>query len=77
MLTTLQVEALRGATKKLSLTFDPAKQITIVYGENASGKSSICDSLEFLIKGRVGSVEDRGLGKTESFWHSTGRTHQM
>lgn len=73
MLTTLQVEALRGATKKLSLTFDPAKQITIVYGENASGKSSICDSLEFLLKGRVGSVEDRGLGRTESFWHSTGR----
>lgn len=73
MLKALQVEALRGATKQLSLTFDPAKQITIVYGENGSGKSSICDSMEFLIKGRVGSVDDRGLGKTESFWHSTGR----
>lgn len=73
MLKTLQVEALRGATKRLSLTFDPAKQITIVYGENGSGKSSICDSLEFLLKGRVGSVEDRGLGRTERFWHSTSR----
>jgi len=75
MLKGLHVEALRGATKKLSLTFDPTKQIAIVYGENGSGKSSICDSLDFLLRGRVGSVEDRGLGRSiENFWHSTGRS---
>lgn len=67
----LEVRALRGATEPLCLTFEKGKKITILYGENASGKSTICDALEFLAKGRVGSLEDRGLGKTEQFWHST------
>jgi energy-coupling factor transporter ATP-binding protein EcfA2 len=73
MLHKLEIDALRGATNPFALTFEKGKKITILYGENGSGKSTICDALEFLGKGNVGSLDNRGLGKTGSFWHSTGR----
>ena len=47
----------------------------IIYGENGSGKSSICDAIEFLSKGQIGSLNDRGLGKTTPYWISHGKTH--
>jgi len=73
MLQKLEVHALRGATEKFTLEFEQGKNITIIYGENGSGKSTVCDALELLAKGKVGSLEGKGLGKTESYWHSTGK----
>src|SRR5215813_7060278 len=73
MLKTLHVYALRGATKPLTITFEKNKKITIIYGENGTGKSTICDALEFLGKGVVGSLEGKGLGKSERYWPSTGK----
>lgn len=69
----LQIACLRGSTGQLTLPFEKGKKLTIVFGENASGKSTICDALELLGKGKVGSIEGRGLGKTRSYWHSIGR----
>ena len=46
MLKKLEVLALRGATQKFTLDFESGKKITIVYGENGSGKSTICDAVE-------------------------------
>lgn len=73
MLHTLEIYALRGATEKFVLPFEKGKKITILYGENGSGKSTICDSLELLSDGKVGSLDDKGLGKTISYWPSTGK----
>jgi energy-coupling factor transporter ATP-binding protein EcfA2 len=73
MLQKLEVCALRGATEKFTLDFEKGKKITILYGENGSGKSTICDALELLAKGKIGSIEGKGLGKTEPYWHSTGK----
>ncbi|MCI0390679.1 MAG: ATP-binding protein [Acidobacteria bacterium] len=73
MLHTLEIYALRGATEKFVLPFEKGKKITILYGENGSGKSTICDSLELLSDGKVGSLDGKGLGKTQSYWHSTGK----
>ncbi len=72
MLKRLEVFALRGATRKFCLDFDAGKKITIIYGENGSGKSTICDAVELLANGKVGSLEGKGLGRTESYWHATG-----
>lgn len=72
MLKRLEVSALRGATKKFSLDFESGKKITIIYGENGSGKSTICDAVELLATGKVGSLDGKGLGRTEGYWHSTG-----
>ena len=55
------------------MTFEKGKKLTVVYGENATGKSTICDAFEFLGDGKVGSLENRGLGKTTRYWPSVGK----
>jgi hypothetical protein len=69
----LTIEHLRGSVAAFALPFEKGKKLTIVYGENGTGKSTICDALEFLSKGKVGSLENRGLGKTNKYWHSVGK----
>ena len=69
----LTIEHLRGSVAPFALPLEQGKKLTVVYGENASGKSTICDAFEFLGKGRVGSLENRGLGKTNKYWHSVGK----
>lgn len=68
----LTIEHLRGSVAPFALPFEKGKKLTIVYGENGTGKSTICDALEFLGNGKVGSLENRGLGKTSKYWHSVG-----
>jgi hypothetical protein len=67
------IEHLRGSVRPFSLPFEKGKNLTVVYGENGTGKSTICDAFEFLGKGRVGSLENRGLNKTTRYWHSLGK----
>jgi hypothetical protein len=70
----LTITGFRGALKPFSMTFDPSSKLTVVYGENASGKSTICDALELLSRGRVGSLENRGLGTAIlRYWPSLGK----
>jgi hypothetical protein len=69
----LRIEHLRGAVRPFVLPFEPGKKLTIVYGENGSGKSTICDAFELVGKGKVGSLEHRGLGRTERYWQSLGK----
>lgn len=66
----LTIEHLRGAVKPFTLTFEKGKSLTIIYGENGAGKSTICDAFEFLGNGKVGSLDNRGLGKTNRYWPS-------
>lgn len=70
----LTIANLRGATTPFTLAFEKGKKLTVVYGENGTGKSTICDALDLLGSGVVGSLEGRGLGKTAPFWHSVGKT---
>lgn len=72
MLKSLQIHALRGATRPLTLTFDGDKKIAILYGENGTGKSTICDAIELVTNEAVGSLDNKGIGRTTSYWHSTG-----
>ena len=73
-LKSLLIEHLRGSVVPFTLPFDKNKKLTVVYGENATGKSTICDAFDFLGNGNVGSLENRGLGKTARYWHSLGKT---
>ena len=73
-LKSLTIEHLRGSVVPFALPFDKNKKLTVIYGENGTGKSTICDAFEFLGKGRVGSLENRGLGKTGRYWYSVGKT---
>jgi hypothetical protein len=70
----LTIEHLRGSVIPFGLIFEKGKKLTVIYGENGTGKTTICDAFEFLGKGKVGSLENRGLGKTSPYWHSIGKT---
>lgn len=72
-LESLTLEALRGATKSFELKFEKNKPICIIYGENGSGKSTVCDALDILANGQLGSLLNKGLSSTTKYWHSTNR----
>jgi energy-coupling factor transporter ATP-binding protein EcfA2 len=61
-LKSLSITAFRGSSQTLSLEFEKSRKLTLVYGENGTGKTTICDALEFLANGEVGSLKNKGLG---------------
>lgn len=73
-LVSIQIENLRGSVTPFKLTFEKGKKLTIIYGENATGKSTVSDAFDLLGNGNVGSLERRGLGTTQKFWPSIGKT---
>lgn len=74
-LNNLTLEAFRGATQPVTIHFDPSKPITMIFGENGNGKSTITDALTCLLTDNKGSIEDKSetdpkylksIGKTEA-----------
>jgi len=75
-LVSLSIENLRGSVTPFTLEFEKNKKLTIVYGENGTGKSTISDALDLLGNEKVGSLENRGVGTaTRPFWPSVGKAH--
>ena len=74
-LKSLTLTAFRGSSGTFKLEFDKGKKLTLIYGENGTGKTTICDAFEFLANERIGSLEDRGMGKgLEKFWPTAGQS---
>lgn len=57
----LHLEAFRGVSGSFDVEFDTKQNISILYGENGSGKTTISDALEFVINGTCGSLEEKSL----------------
>lgn len=75
-LLSLLIENLRGAVTPFTLNFEKGNKLTIVYGENGTGKSTISDAFDLLGNGNVGSLEKRGVGgSTRTYWPSVGKVH--
>jgi len=70
-LSSLHINAFRGATKPVTLYFSQGKNITLIYAENGNGKSSIADALVCLCTDSVGSLDDKS-NKDLSFLKSLG-----
>lgn len=68
----LEIESVRGASAPFALPFSSGKRLTIIYGENGNGKTTICDGLELLGKGSISSLDDRGLGQTARYEQTLG-----
>lgn len=73
-LLSLSVQALRGATAPFSVEFEKNKSLTLIYGENGTGKTTLCDAFDFIGNGKVGSLEGRGLGTMAAYWPSVGKS---
>lgn len=74
-LKSLRIKHFRGSTKDFLLAFDPSKSLTLIYGENGTGKTTIADAFDFLGNSKVGSLESRGLGVLKPYWPSLGQPH--
>ncbi|MEK7738347.1 MAG: ATP-binding protein, partial [Pseudomonadota bacterium] len=55
----LSLTGFRGASIGVDLPFDAAKPITMIFGENGTGKSSIIDALDFVCNKEFGSVAEK------------------
>ena len=55
----LSIENLRGSVTPFVLQFEKGKKLTIIYGENGTGKSTISDALDLLGNSKLGSLENR------------------
>jgi energy-coupling factor transporter ATP-binding protein EcfA2 len=56
------ISGFRGATSKAEIPFEPSKSVTMVFGENGTGKSTIADAFDFICNGKLGSLENYSLG---------------
>ncbi|MEY2890570.1 MAG: hypothetical protein RJA98_478 [Pseudomonadota bacterium] len=74
-LKSLRIKHFRGATKDFSLKFDASKLLTLIYGENGTGKTTIADAFDFVGNAKVGSLENRGLGVLKPYWPTLGQPH--
>ncbi|RDV16531.1 hypothetical protein DXT99_04890 [Pontibacter diazotrophicus] len=55
----LELNKFRGATQPLTIEFDPSKKISMIFGENGNGKSTISDAIVCLCTDELGSIRDK------------------
>ncbi len=55
----ITLENFKGATNKVSIDFDAAKPVVLLFGENGSGKSTIVDAIDFVCNENFGSIDQR------------------
>ena len=55
----IEMTAFRGATSKIAIDLDATKPITLIFGQNGSGKSTIVDAVDFVLNEEYGSLNDR------------------
>jgi recombinational DNA repair ATPase RecF len=70
----LHIAAFRGSTETFDLPFEKRRKLTLIYGENGAGKTTICDAFEFLADEKVSSLADCGLGGgLTKYWPTIGK----
>ncbi|MBW2939801.1 AAA family ATPase [Zhongshania aquimaris] len=68
----LTIAGLRGVSTPLEIQFE--KPLTLIYGQNGTGKTSICDALDFLANGDCGSLNDNSIGASKhKYWPFVGK----
>lgn len=58
----IKMAGFRGAVSASEITFDATKTVTLIFGENGTGKSTIADAFDFVCNKSVGSLENYSLG---------------
>ncbi|MBS4082864.1 MAG: ATP-binding protein [Rhizobiales bacterium] len=71
----LNLTAFRGSCATFILPFEKERKLTLLYGENGTGKTTICDAFEFLALEKISSLEGYGLGGSlEKYWPSASKS---
>lgn len=68
----LNIAGIRGAIKSVDIPFNGTKGMTLIFGENGTGKTSIVDALDIVCNGQFGIVTTMS-GATASHVPSVGR----
>jgi energy-coupling factor transporter ATP-binding protein EcfA2 len=62
----LTLKGFRGASIPVLIDFDPHTNITLIFGENGTGKSTLCDAIDFVCNGKFGSLGDKSSSERKS-----------
>jgi hypothetical protein len=62
-ITQVDVVSFRGATVPFDIVFQPDKDLTMLFGENGTGKSSIIDAIDVVCNGGLGGLEGVSAGR--------------
>lgn len=61
-LQSITLEALKGATEQTEINFRNDSNLTVIFGENGTGKSSIVDAFDILCNNEIGSLKNISVG---------------
>lgn len=64
-ITSLAFQGFRGGSNPVELKFDSKTRMVLIYGENGTGKSTIADAIEFIVRGTLGSLEHKSASGTK------------
>ena len=59
----ISIEGFRGASQPFTLEFDDKKPVTLIFGENGTGKSTLVDAIECIANGSTSFKEKWKLGQ--------------
>lgn len=60
-ITELKLTHFRGATRPVTVQFDPTKRIVVIFGENGTGKSTLVDAIDAVCNASFGSLDREGV----------------
>ncbi|MDJ0012671.1 AAA family ATPase [Rhodococcus erythropolis] len=69
MLKTISARGFRGAVEPVSVDFVTHPSLTVLHGENGSGKSSLAEAVRVALTSNVGAAH-LGSAPKEGLWHS-------
>lgn len=76
LLRKLTVKGFRGAKHEINLCLDNPHGLTVLFGENGSGKSSLAESVRVALEGRIGATHLGTTGGVHELWGSTDQRSQ-
>jgi energy-coupling factor transporter ATP-binding protein EcfA2 len=71
LLQSLKVEGFRGAKREVTLQIPSTSGVTVLYGQNGSGKSSLAEALRVALEGRTGATHLGESGTLHELWGSS------
>ena len=69
----LVIENYRGASSRLKLEFDHSKPVTLLFGENGTGKTTIADAFDAVGNNSKGSLGDKSSTKARQHLPTIGK----